>query len=82
MKVNSYHQYIKFVQHKYPAHTLIEDPIIQEVVNLVIQRSEKGMETYGCTLADAPETTVEWIEHAIEEALDFACYLTRLKRDL
>jgi hypothetical protein len=27
-------------------------------------------------------TTVEWIDHAIEEALDFAVYLERLKLDM
>ncbi len=27
-------------------------------------------------------TTTDWIDHAIEEALDLACYLTRLKLSL
>jgi hypothetical protein len=57
-------------------------PISQEVAKRVADRAEAGMKTYGVTMERKDVTTVGWIDHAIEEALDLAVYLTRLKRDL
>ena len=57
----------------------VSDPIVRTVLKRIVDRHQQGMTTYGMTLADNPLTPVEWIDHAIEEALDFACYLERLK---
>jgi hypothetical protein len=45
-------------------------------------RADKGMETYETTLAGNPASTKEWIDHTIEELLDAANYLLRLKKNL
>ncbi len=60
---------------------LPECPIATEVMKQVGARATVGKEKYGKTMAREDLTTVQWIDHAIEEALDFACYLTRLKKD-
>lgn len=62
---------------KYP-----QDPVIEEVLNRFKDRADAGMKKYGYSMIDAPETTVQWIDHAIEEAMDFVNYLTRLRRDM
>ena len=38
-------------------------------------RARKGLEKYGTTLERTDLTEREWLQHAYEEALDFACYL-------
>jgi len=61
---------------------LPECPIASEVMRKVGSRAEEGMKTYGKTLADNPLPTDQWIDHTIEELLDAANYLTRLKQSL
>lgn len=57
-------------------------PIAKEVAGKLISRAEEGMRKYGTTMMREDLTTAQWIDHAIEEALDLANYLTRLKKDL
>lgn len=59
-----------------------EDRIVDSVIQRLVDRSAQGMVTYGVSMADNPLSKVEWIDHAIEEALDFACYLERLKDEI
>lgn len=59
-----------------------QDPVVQEVVNKLVSRSKQGMKTYGVTMEGNPLSAKEWINHAVEEALDLANYLTRLKREV
>lgn len=61
---------------------LPECPIASELMITVKARADKGMETYKTTLADNPASTQEWINHTIEELLDAANYLLRLKKNL
>jgi hypothetical protein len=58
------------------------DPIVDTVRKRLADRSAEGIRKYGCTMMRDDVTTVEWIDHAIEEALDFAVYLERLKLDM
>ena len=58
------------------------DPIVETVLQRMITRSAEGIKKYGCTMMRTDVSTVEWIDHAIEEALDHAVYLERLKYDL
>ena len=58
------------------------DPVIEANINLLLTRSLRGMKEYGMTMADNPLSATEWIDHAIEEALDLANYLQRLKMEL
>ena len=58
------------------------DPIVATVVERMSKRSREGIEKYGCTMSRTDVTTPEWIDHTIEELLDAAVYLERLKVDL
>ena len=58
------------------------DPIVQTVIDRMRSRSAVGMEKYGVTMMRDDVSTVEWIDHAIEELLDGAIYLERLKLDI
>ena len=62
--------------------TEVECPIVQEVIDKLSNRAAVGMQTYGVTMDRKDLSTAQWIDHAIEEALDLANYLTRLKKDL
>ena len=59
-----------------------DDSIIYEVAQLMRQRADKGKQTYGTTMDRDDLSTDEWLDHAIEEALDLAIYLTKIKREL
>jgi hypothetical protein len=59
-----------------------DDTIIYTVARLMRQRADKGKQTYGTTMDRDDLTTDEWLDHAIEEALDLAIYLTKIKREL
>jgi|TARA_Y100000034_G_C6655647_1_gene287195 hypothetical protein len=58
------------------------DPIVATTIRRMQSRSAEGIKKYGVTMMREDVTTVEWIDHAIEEALDMAIYLERVKRDL
>lgn len=58
------------------------DPVIEEVLNKIKDRADEGLKKYGKPMTRDDISTVGWIDHAIEELLDAANYLTRLKRDL
>ena len=53
------------------------DPTVRKVVDLLQQRSAKGIQKYGTTLAGNPLSLIEWLEHAKEEAMDQVLYLQR-----
>ncbi len=59
-----------------------EDPIVQSVVERIAHRSEQGMKTYGVPMTREDVSTIEWLRHAQEEALDLAVYLERVISDL
>ena len=59
-----------------------DDSIIYEVAQLMRTRADKGKQTYGTTMDRDDLSTDEWLDHAIEEALDLAIYLTKVKREL
>lgn len=61
---------------------LKEDSIVNEVISKFKNRSEVGIKKYGVTLDREDLTTIQWIEHAIEEQMDNILYLTRIKKDL
>jgi hypothetical protein len=52
--------------------------VIQEVINDINARELKGLETYGTTMDRNDLTQEQWLNHAYEEALDFAIYLKKL----
>ena len=58
------------------------DPIVNIVQLRMSRRSQQGIKKYGTTMMRDDVSTTEWIDHAIEEALDLAVYLERLKYDV
>jgi hypothetical protein len=52
--------------------------VTQEVINDINSRELKGLETYGTTMDRTDLTQDQWLNHAYEEALDFAIYLKKL----
>lgn len=58
-----------------------DDIIIYEVAKLMRMRSQKGKDTYRTTMDRTDLKFDDWLDHAIEEALDLAIYLTKIKKD-
>jgi hypothetical protein len=58
------------------------DTIIYEVARRMRDRADKGLLTYGVTMDRKDLSNEQWLDHAIEEALDLAIYLTKIKREL
>jgi hypothetical protein len=58
------------------------DKIVESVIEQMRSRSEVGMKKYGTNLERIDLTTIEWISHAQQEAMDLALYLERIKQDL
>jgi len=54
----------------------------ERLCELLHERHAKGLEKYGTTLDRDDLTLGEWAQHAIEEMLDGAGYLMRLKYKL
>lgn len=53
------------------------DPIVLQTVLELISRSRVGVNKYGTTLAE--NNADDFLQHAKEEALDLANYLTKLQ---
>lgn len=59
-----------------------DDPIVSAVIRKMYQRSQVGIKKYGTTMERDDLSTEQWIDHAIEEAMDLVLYLTKLKIQL
>jgi len=62
--------------------TSVDDPIVREVIDRIEARSLAGIKKYGVSMTRPDITTEEWIDNTIEELLDAAVYLTRVRCDL
>ena len=60
----------------------MNDPLVQRVITKMQTRSRQGMKTYGVTMERKDVSTIQWLKHAQEEALDLAIYLQRCLEDL
>ena len=49
-----------------------------KVCELIAERQAFGRAKYGTTVAENPLTKRQWLQHALEEALDLSVYLKRL----
>ena len=58
------------------------DRIVISVMNKFADRAEAGQKKYGTNLERTDLTTLEWLNHAQEEAMDFVLYLERLKQEI
>ena len=57
------------------------DEIVRSVLKRFNERSKVGIEKYSTTLERNDLSTLEWLTHAQEEAMDFVLYLERLKQE-
>jgi hypothetical protein len=60
----------------------MKDSIVQSVIKQFQERSEVGIQKYGVTLDRNDLNTLQWINHAQQEAMDFVLYLEKLKSEL
>lgn len=60
----------------------MKDKIVKSVIKQFKQRSEIGINKYGTTLDRDDLSTLEWLNHAQQEAMDFCLYLEKLKQQL
>ena len=58
----------------------VVDPIVEEVKNIMDQRSQKGIQEYGTTLEDNPDGFYRWVNELQQELLDAALYLQKIKK--
>lgn len=58
------------------------DKNVEEVRETLKSRMETGLKKYGVTTEREDLTTLQWLQHAQEEALDLSVYLQRLKNDM
>lgn len=59
----------------------MKDKIVESVITQFKSRSERGIDKYGVTLDRTDLSTLEWINEAQQEAMDFCLYLERLKQE-
>lgn len=56
-----------------------KNAVLTQVLDKLVTQTNKGVDKYGKTVNPADYSTVEWIDHAIEESIDQVVYLTCLK---
>jgi hypothetical protein len=59
-----------------------KDTVVYRIAHLLRSRSETGIRKYGTTMDRTDIEVKQWIDHAIEESLDHALYLMKLKDTL
>jgi hypothetical protein len=58
------------------------DRIVMQVLHQMLDRSERGLEKYGTNLERTDLETLDWLQHAQEEAMDLCLYLERIKEQI
>jgi hypothetical protein len=54
------------------------DSIVESVINKYSERSQRGIDKYGTTMDREDLSTLDWLRHAQEEAMDLSLYLEKL----
>lgn len=57
-----------------------KDPIVNNVLESYIKRSNEGLEKYGTNLTRDDLDALEWLIHLQEELMDATLYIERLKK--
>jgi hypothetical protein len=57
------------------------DPIVEDVVDKFVERSDVGFAKYGVTLRDDPSEMFAWLNHLQEELMDAVLYLQKAKEE-
>ena len=55
------------------------DPIVNEVINIIVNRHLQGMEKFGKTMDSNDRPLDEWIAETIEELIDAIHYLVKAR---
>ena len=55
------------------------DPVVENVVDKFVSRSDIGFAKYGITLDQDPSKTIAWLNHLQEELMDAVLYLQKAK---
>ena len=58
---------------------LTNDPIVNEVIELIVKRHIEGMNKFGVTMEANDRPINEWVDETIEELLDAIHYLVKTK---
>lgn len=58
------------------------DPVVENVVDKFVSRSDVGFAKYGKTLRDDPSDVHTWLNHFQEELMDAVLYVQRLKEEV
>jgi len=58
-----------------------KDSIVESVISQFKKRSDVGIAKYGVTLDRTDLSTLDWLNHAQQEAMDFCLYLEKLKQE-
>ena len=58
------------------------DPVVQQVVNKFVSRSDVGFAKYGKTMIDDKSDIKVWLNHVQEELIDATLYIQRLKIEI
>lgn len=58
------------------------DPVVENVVDKFVSRSDVGFAKYGKTLRDDPSDVHTWLNHFQEELMDAVLYVQRLKEEI
>ena len=56
-----------------------ENHILNQVQQLLINQTKKGLNKYGTTVKPDNLNTIEWLAHASEEIIDLLVYLTVMR---
>lgn len=72
---------VRFIQPHENDH-ISTNAILSDVLEKFVTQTEKGVRKYGKTVDPADYSTIQWIDHAIEESIDHIVYLTTLKRKI
>jgi len=57
------------------------DKNVEQVIESLKERADKGLKKYGTTTEREDLSFLDWLNHAQDEAKDFAIYLQRIKND-
>ncbi len=58
------------------------DPVVENVVDKFVSRSDVGFAKYGKTLRDDHSDIFVWVNHLQEELMDAVLYMQRLKEEI
>ena len=58
------------------------DKNVENVVEQLRWRSEKGLLKYGVTTERKDLSVIEWLQHLQEELMDASVYIEKLKREI